>query len=219
MSIAETTLSSHRDSYRFGSGTQPVLQAGTIGWTVDDLADPVVGRLWDAGKYEIINGVLTVMPAAYFRGGMVVANLLFALREHFAGAAVAAEFSTEVDIAIDRVRVVRADAVVITGDDLLRLASLAGGDWRDQVMTVAPSLVIESTSRGHEEHDRTVKRQWYAELGVPNYWIVDAFARRLECLRLARGTGYEVDVEGQGDQTIAPRAFAGFTMDLAKVWG
>ena len=36
--------------------------AGTLGWTADDLDDPRIERLWDQGRYEIVEGVLTQMP-------------------------------------------------------------------------------------------------------------------------------------------------------------
>ncbi|HZL38562.1 MAG TPA: hypothetical protein VFC78_24855 [Tepidisphaeraceae bacterium] len=41
---------------------------GTTGWTADDLDDPQIERQWEDGAYEIIEGVLTLMPAAYFAG-------------------------------------------------------------------------------------------------------------------------------------------------------
>jgi hypothetical protein len=47
---------------------------GTTGWTASDLDDPRIEAKWEWGRYEIINGVLTRMPAAYF-GGQMLADL------------------------------------------------------------------------------------------------------------------------------------------------
>src|SRR3982751_5372533 len=98
MSLAEAEILSRRDPYRFGKGPTPILQVGTIGWSAKDLEDPEIRFLWDQGRFEIIDGVLTVMPPAYFRGGMVVDNLKFLLRSYFKAQQIRAVFSGEVDI-------------------------------------------------------------------------------------------------------------------------
>src|SRR3954467_14604389 len=105
MSVATSQFVTRRDAYRFGRGAKPVLQPGTFGWTARDLEDPLVRRLWDEGRYEIVDGVLTVMPPAYFMGGSVVDNLKFLLRNHFISNGIRASFSGEVDIVVSPSRV------------------------------------------------------------------------------------------------------------------
>ena len=83
---------------------------------------------------------------------------------------------------------------------------------------VPPSLIIESVSPGHEAHDRKTKRRWYAEFGVPHYWLLDGYARTLECLSLERGR-YRVDASGKQAQLIRPRMMSGLALRLASVWG
>ena len=221
MSLAQRQLPSHRDEYRFGRGPRPALQPGTMGWSVEDLNDPQIRSLWDEGRYEIIDGVLTVMPPAYFRGGKVVDNLKFLLRSHFAAQNIRALFSGEVDIAVEPPLVVRADGVVVLGEELPRFEALRFDDpettWEDHPLTLPPTIVIESVSRGHEAHDRTKKRRWYAKFKIPNYWIVSGTGRTLQCLRLS-GDRYEVDVSGKDDECIEPRAFPGLKIPLGQVW-
>jgi len=210
-----------RDPYRFGPGPRPALQPGTFGWAANDLLDPEVRGLWDAGRYEIIDGVLTLMPAAYFRGGSAAITLAFILRDHLRARGTPAAFAGEVDIELAPDRVVRADAVVVIGGDLPLFEAMTfdppGGDWRDHPLRRPPSLVIESVSAGHEAHDRRTKRAWYARFGVPRYWIVDAYARSLECLRLEAGE-YVTDAAGAGDFTLRPAAFPGLQIPLGEVW-
>ena len=81
-----------------------------------------------------------------------------------------------------------------------------------------PTLVIESLSPGHEDHDLETKRRWYAEFGVPDYWILDAFAEELVCLRL-KGRNYVEDVRGRGKQVVRSSLFEGLKIDLGEVWG
>jgi Uma2 family endonuclease len=82
---------------------------------------------------------------------------------------------------------------------------------------VPPTLIIESVSIGHEDHDRETKRQWYAEAGVPNYWIISAFERSLECLKLVNEK-YEIDAAGRAQEQVRPSLFPGLVIPLAELW-
>jgi len=221
MSLAEPEILTRRDPYRFGNGAEPVLQVGTFGWSVKDLEDPEIRFLWDQGRYEIIEGVLTVMPPAYFRGGKVADNLKFILRSYLVAQKIRAAFSGEVDIAAGPPRVLRADGVVVFGDDLARFESLRfdvpNTTWEDHVLALPPSLVIESISQRHEEHDRVTKLKWYGRFGVPHYWIVDGFARALECFQL-NGDRYDLVAAGTQYDMVEPPSFPGLKISLREVW-
>jgi Uma2 family endonuclease len=194
---------------------------GTTGWTAVDLDDPAIERQWFAGRYEIIEGVLTVSAAAYFSPSESLDNLVGLLRDHFNAQGLRGGFGHEVDIIIDQVRVVRADAVYLDRQtkERQRAAALAEGrrDFHRTRILVPPTLVIESVSPGHEDHDRNTKWRWYAEFGVPNYWILDFFARSLECLVLDGGR-YCRDVFGHDEDVLQPTAFPGLSLPLRKVW-
>jgi Uma2 family endonuclease len=221
MSVAEPEIIPRRDSYRFGNGPSLSLRPGTFGWSINDLRDPEIRQLWEAGRFEILDGVLIVMPPAYFRGGSVVDNLKFILRAHFRANHVPAAFSGEVDIAIASDRVVRADGVAICGNDLRKFDSLHFApprtNWRDHELTLPPTIIIESVSRGHETHDHITKRNWYAQFKVPNYWIVDGLSRSLDCLRLSEDH-YVTDTTGKDRDILKPAAFPGLAISLQDIW-
>src|SRR2546423_10789024 len=82
---------------------------GTTGWTAADLDDPEIERQWFRGRYEIVEGVLTEMPAAYFAGGESLSNLIYLMRIQ----GVKARFATEVDIVVSARRVARSDAAAL----------------------------------------------------------------------------------------------------------
>ncbi len=210
-----------RDPYRFGDGPTPVLQVGTIGWSIADVEDPAIYPLWAAGRHEILDGVLAVMPPALFYGGSAADNLKFILRSHLRDRRVRCVTSAEVDIRVEDDRIVRADAVAIWGDDLPRFDALRfpppRTDWRQHTLTIPPTLVIEAVSQGHEDHDRETKRAWYAGLGVPHYWLVDGLVRTLDCLSLGDGL-YHDDGAGRGDDIVRPASLPGLTIPLAEVW-
>lgn len=196
-------------------------EPGTTGWTAGDLNDPSVEAEWERGRYEIIEGVLTTMPAAYFEGGEATTNLLVLVSSHLRSKGTRGGFATEVDIIVDPSRVVRADAVYLTPEDKRRQreAAAAAGrtDLRRTRILVPPTLVIESISPGHERHDEHTKRRWYAEFGVPHYWLMNPFDRTLCCLVL-RGPAYAEDASGRDNDSVRPTAFPGLVIQLPDVW-
>jgi Uma2 family endonuclease len=195
---------------------------GTTGWTIDDLDDPQIERLWSLGRYEIVEGVLTLMPAAYFDGGVALDNLLFLTRVHIHAQKLNWLVAREVDMVLNKRRLPVVDAVLLSSDDQQKQkAAHAATGKRKQLrygrILVAPTLVIESISYGHEAHDRETKRRWYAEAGIPNYWLLDAQQRSLECLVL-EGADYRVDQSGRNADEIKPSLFPGLVIPLAQLW-
>jgi len=196
-------------------------EVGTMGWTAADLDDPQIEREWFAGRYEIVEGVLTKMPPAYFAGGSGLFELLGELRDYLKRNRRSDRIGTEVDIVVDEARVAVADAVLLNSADQRRQSEAARKagrkDPRRTRILVPPTLIIESTSPGHELHDRRTKRNWYAEFGVPNYWLLDAFDESLQCLVLQRGK-YVVDVAGRSQEEVRPSIFPGLVIALKDIW-
>src|SRR5215218_2655987 len=127
--------------------TNRAFEPGTKGWTARDLDDPLIEREWFKGRYEIVEGVLTKMPPAYFTGGKSLFRLMMLLQNHFNSNGPAGDFSGEVDIIIDDARVAVADAVFLTIEEAQRQneASKAAGktDPNRTRILVPPTLIIE----------------------------------------------------------------------------
>ena len=194
---------------------------GTTGWTAADLDDPEIEALWVQGSYEIVEGVLTTMPPAYFIGGRATQKLIRIVENYLEDAGIDADFAGEVEIVMSSARLSRADAALLTIEDQNRQATVAKKARRvdpDRTrILVPPTLIIESVSPGHEAHDCRTKKSWYAEFGVPNYWILDAFARTLECYRLI-GNDYQLDAQGRDNETVKPSVFPGLSIPLDRLW-
>jgi Uma2 family endonuclease len=204
------------------STTARKLEPGTSGWTACDLDDPQIAEQWDRGRFEIVHGILKKMPPADFVHGEVVIELLTLARAHFRAAGITARISTEVDLIVDDDDVLRVDGMLVTEPEveaqrrvLIQLNRDTGTLGR---IRVAPKLVIESVSLGHERHDRHTKRGIYAGFGIPNYWVVDGLRRTLECLVLD-GQNYRVDASGKNDDVLTLSAFGGMAVALREVWG
>lgn len=194
---------------------------GSSGWTAGDLDAPEVWSAWESGRYELVEGVITEMPSAVFDGSSAVTELMRLVRNDLESRRIASRSAAEVDIVLANNRIVRADGVIMTEHEvnLSRQLSRAAGaviNARQKIL-VPPSLVIESVSLGHESHDRQLKRLWYAEFGVPNYWILDALRKTVDFLRLENGA-YVEDARGGTTGSVRPTAFGGVEVEMSKVW-
>ena len=195
---------------------------GSTGWSADDLDDPVIEAFWLQRRYEIVEGVLTLMPPALYDGGAALFNLLYLLRMHIDKHQVGGKIATEVDVVLGELRVPVADAVWLNDDDLRKQKKAHADHGRRQELKygrilIPPTLVIESISLGHEAHDRQTKRRLYAEAHVPNYWLLDAQQRSLDCLVLD-GADYRIDQSGRDDAELRPSLLPGLIIPLSQLW-
>jgi len=199
-----------------------VFEPGTTGWTIEDLNDPEIERKWFAGRYEIVEGVLTIMPPAYFDGSLPMGRLIRNIERYLDRAGLPGDFAYEVDFVLTRRRVARVDVAFLTPEDRQRQEKVNAERGRRKLkygrLLLAPTLIIESVSLGHEAHDEETKLQWYEQFGVPNYWLLNAYAKSLRCLVLDGGK-YRVDHEGRDDARLRPSLFPDLVIPLEALWG
>ena len=175
------------------------------------------------GRYEIVEGVLTRMPAAYFDSSIALKRLIRLVDAAIARTDPDGEIATEVDMIVGQMRVPVVDGIYLSPADRAaqKLAYSKSPLRRRGVkygrILVPPTLVIESVSAGHEAHDRVTKRAWYAQMKVANYWLLTAHERSLECLVLS-GADYRTDASGNGDDEVRPGLFPGLLIPLGTLW-
>jgi Uma2 family endonuclease len=162
------------------------------------------------------------MPAVVFSHGEAVFELLKQSRDHLRAKGVRVRVSTGVDLIISEDDVLRVDGMLITDREeaaqkkvLIQLKRDSGRLGR---IRVAPLLVIESVSAGHERHDRLTKSRLYANFGIPNYWLVDTLRRTLECFVLD-GDHYRQDATGREAGVVRPSSFSGLEIQCHALWG
>lgn len=96
------------------------------------------------------------------------------------------------------------------------LAVVAHADYRTQHPSAA-HLVIE-VSHTSRAYDRETKAPLYAEMGVPELWLVDVTRQTIE-VRTEPEDGLYRHVETFGlTQSITPRAFPDVTVSVAAVF-
>ena len=80
-----------------------------------------------------------------------------------------------------------------------------------------PEVAIEIISPSSKHHDRVRKSEWYASIGVPEYWIVDVDARSLERFVL-RASAYVLKQRAEGDVAFEPKSMRGLSIPLDEIW-
>jgi Uma2 family endonuclease len=83
----------------------------------------------------------------------------------------------------------------------------------------APDLVIEILSPGakNRSRDLKLKREVYGKFGVPEYWVVDMWARSMMVFRLTDDILEQVATLRQDDQ-VESAFFPGFALKLSDIF-
>lgn len=165
-------------------------------WTLEEF-----NRLPDDGnKYELIRGELFVTPAPTDMHETILARLTRILDPY---------------VAIHNLGYVyRARAVIRVRDesevepDLFVRQPLGdpNGTWDSAPI---PILVVEVASDSTRRRDRMQKRTLYADVGIPEYWMVDADDRTIRIVKSGSDDLHVVDtLTWHPDGPSAPLSFA-----------
>jgi len=162
----------------------------------------------DLNRYELIEGELFVAPAPNTehqrKSGNLFGHFWNLVREHDLGEVFSAPY--DVVLALD----------TVVQPDFLFVSKARKSIIKEDHIEGAPDLVVEIVSDSSRAMDRFVKRDRYAEFGVPEYWIFDPFEPRIELLRLEAGKYRLVASLGPKDTLESP-TFPGFRLPLASL--
>ena len=78
------------------------------------------------------------------------------------------------------------------------------------------AVEVADTSAGY---DRAVKVPLYAQAGIPEVWLIDLFANRIEVYARPQGEAYQQRVEVAADATLASPTLASLKLAAADLLG
>lgn len=107
-------------------------------------------------------------------------------------------------------RGIMPDVQVLKEETYLRAGALGLDNGR-------PELAIEVVSPTSRAHDRLRKLDWYAKLGVPEYWLVDPETRSLVVHQLT-GSTYLIAQHCEGNAVFRSKTFKGLRIPLERLW-
>lgn len=149
---------------------------------------PAVRRHWTAAdvralidesptawpRYELIDGELLVTPSPGVGHGMAATELMVMLHAYLEREKAGLVFHAPADLELRPGSIIQPDLFVIPPGTL---GPEATGRWSDfQSLLLAVEIISPSSIRT----DRVTKRDYYLDVGVPDYFIVDVEARIVE---------------------------------------
>ena len=150
----------------------------TKGWTLEELH-----RLPDDGnKYELVRGELFVTPAPGVGHESLILRLRRIIEPYVVTHGLGSVFGPRA--------VIRMHGSEVEPDLMVRPFGLPlPARWEDVPL---PFLVVETLSNTTRRRDLGQKRDFYLDIGIAEYWIIDGEAR---AVRVVRADGEDVLVD------------------------
>ena len=125
----------------------------------------------DGMRYELVEGNLVMSPRPFTAHQLCVQGLLHQLHGQLPG-----HLRVVIDVDVDLALVAPSEPGFVRAPDLV-VASLAAVERsRDEQKLLNANdliLAVEVISPGSRRLDTIVKRDEYADAGIPHYWVVD----------------------------------------------
>jgi Uma2 family endonuclease len=135
----------------------------------------------DGNRYEVIAGEPYVTPAPRPLHQRIAANVTIAPGSHVQLHGTGQLYIGPIDLLFAEGDYLEPDLVVVRAG--------RAGVVSSRGIEAAPDLVVEVLSPTTAKRDRTLERDRYFHVGVPEYWIVDPDAREVTVYRADQGPG------------------------------
>jgi Uma2 family endonuclease len=92
-------------------------------------------------------------------------------------------------------------------------------DYHEQLPTGADILIVIEVSDSTRTYDRKVKLPLYAEVGIPEAWIADIVAGRIERYTFPNANGYQMTMRSERGGQIESAAIPALTLPVDAILG
>jgi len=161
----------------------------------------------DGHRYEIVNGVLVMAPAATPEHQDIVGEIYACLRTRVKLAGLGRVFMGPIDVVLGPKNVFQPDVLVVLNAHLDRIQA--------KKMVGAPDLVVEVVSPGSGVMDRIAKYAVYARAGIPEYWFVKPDDQAIEVFVLEAGEYHSLGVF-RGQDALPSRVVPGLPVHVEQ---
>jgi Uma2 family endonuclease len=164
----------------------------------------------DDQEYEIIDGVLYVAPSPFYGHQTILFRLARRIADH-------ADMSGLGQVVLDADLIVDDRGTYISPDVMFFTPEQYARTNPDGKNSVIPELIVEVLSESTLRRDQVVKRDAYARLGVPHYWIVSRAERCIAELILG-AEGQYAERQVVTPEQFRPALFPGLAIDLGRLF-
>ncbi|MFN8577686.1 MAG: Uma2 family endonuclease [Candidatus Sericytochromatia bacterium] len=147
----------------------------------------------DGNRYEVINGVLIMLPAPDLWHQKYSRNLEVKMVNHCKNLDLGEIFDAPCDVILETNVVVQPDILFVKkeNENILEKRGVFG----------SPNLIVEILSKSSIKIDRFDKFKLYEKYGVEEYWILDPENKSIEVFLLINGK-YELNSIASDDNDI-----------------
>ena len=161
------------------------------------------------GVWELIDGVLTKMAEPNHDHQQLITLLCQWINAYlYAVAPRLGVVLPNISLALSQDRVAVPDLVYVRTERQHL--------WQGRIITGAPDLVVEVMSQDRNK-DLIRNRQWYAQAGIPEYWIMDPVHDTLTALELSAGQYHERAVLTARDTLTTP-TIPGLSIPMSAIF-
>lgn len=164
----------------------------------------------DGKRYELYDGEVCEVPGPTPRHQVAAQNVYDFLRAY--------QRSHGGRVLISPIDIVFSEVDVIQPDVLFFSQARAHLVDPDRATRHAPDLIVEVLSLSTAATDRGKKMRMLARYQVPEYWLVDARARRCEVYRLA-GDSYVLEQSASDDDTVRSLILPDLVFHAREIFG
>jgi Uma2 family endonuclease len=163
----------------------------------------------DGKRHELIEGDFYVTPAPGTGHQTISGRLFRFLASQLEDPGVARVFAAPTDVLVEESTCVQPDLVVVRSGGQARITPRA--------IEGVPDLVIEILSPSSLSNDRLLKRNAYARLGIPEFWLVDPKGI-VTVLRSEEKGRYDLEARFDRSMTLTSEEFKELAIPLEKVF-